>query len=121
NLFTYQMSKMVEDEISAGLTIEEENIDYAFDLTEFFRVKDNGRFEYEESVIAFLDNLSSGKFPFSENQYRNELNHTFWLLPRVKAEKALENLLKKHPTFKEYAVVLAAGDGVSISENLEEE
>ena len=122
NLFTYQMSKMIEDEVTAGMQIEDEtNIDYAFDLNEFFRVKDNGKFEYEESVIRFLDNLSSGKFPFSEDQYRNELNHTFWLLPRVNAAKALEKLLKEHPTFKEYAVVLAAGDGVSIQENLEEE
>ncbi|WP_444684687.1 Eco57I restriction-modification methylase domain-containing protein [Alkalicoccus luteus] len=122
NLFTYQMSKMIEDEVTAGLQIEDEtNIDYAFDLNEFFRVKDNGKFEYEESVIRFLDNLSSGKFPFCEDQYRNELNHTFWLLPRVNAAKALEELLKEHSTFKEYAVVLAAGDGVSIQENLEEE
>lgn len=122
NLFTYQMSKMIEDEVTAGLQIENEtNVDYAFDLNEFFRVKDNGQFEYEDSVIRFLDNLSSGKFPFSENQYRSELNHTFWLLPRVKAAKALEKLLKQHPTFKDYAVVLAAGDGVSISEDLEAE
>ena len=54
NLFTYQMSKIIEDEVTAGLTIEEEkNVDYAFDLNEFFRVKDNGRFEYEESVVRF--------------------------------------------------------------------
>ncbi|WP_271397446.1 Eco57I restriction-modification methylase domain-containing protein [Salinicoccus roseus] len=122
NLFTYQMSKMVEDEVSAGLTIEEDkNVDYAFDLYEFFRVKENGRFEYEESVIRFLDNLSSGKFPFSENQYRNELNHTFWLLPRVNAAKALEKLLNAHPTFKNYKVVLAAGDGVSLHDGVEAE
>ena len=122
NLFTYQMSKMIEDEVSAGLTIEEEkNVDYAFDLNEFFRVKENGRFEYEESVVRFLDNLSSGKFPFSENQYRNELNHTFWLLPRVNAAKALEKLLNAHPTFKDYKVVLAAGDGVSLHDGVEAE
>ncbi|HAQ1517144.1 TPA: DEAD/DEAH box helicase family protein, partial [Enterococcus faecium] len=122
NLFTYQMSKMIEDEVSAGLTIEEEkNVDYAFDLNEFFRVKENGRFEYEESVVRFLDNLSSGKFPFSENQYRNELNHTFWLLPRVNAAKALEKLLNAHPTFKDYKVVLAAGDGVSLHDGAEAE
>ncbi|MBD9769335.1 Eco57I restriction-modification methylase domain-containing protein [Enterococcus faecalis] len=122
NLFTYQMSKMIEDEVSAGLTIEEEkNVDYAFDLNEFFRVKENGRFEYEESVVRFLDNLSSGKFPFSENQYRNELKHTFWLLPRVNSAKALEKLLNSHPTFKDYKVVLAAGDGVSLHDGVEAE
>ncbi|MFB3224892.1 Eco57I restriction-modification methylase domain-containing protein [Exiguobacterium sp. PHA03] len=122
NLFTYQMSKMIEDEVTAGLTIEEEkNVDYAFDLNEFFRVKENGRFEYEESVVRFLDNLSSGRFPFSEKQYRNELNHTFWLLPRVNAAKALEKLLNSHSTFKDYKVVLAAGDGVSLHDGVEAE
>lgn len=122
NLFTYQMSKMIEDEVSKGITLEEEkNVDYAFDLNEFFRVKENGRFEYEDSVLRFLDNLSSGKFPFSKDQYRSELNHTFWLLPRVNAAKALEKLLNTHPTFKEYKVILAAGDGVSLNDDLEVE
>ncbi len=72
-------------------------------------------------LFVFLDNLSSGKFPFSENQYRNELNHTFWLLPRVNAAKALEKLLNSHPTFKDYKVVLAAGDGVSLHDGIESE
>lgn len=122
NLFTYQMSKMIEVEVSKGITLEnEENVDYAFDLNEFFRVKENGSFEYEESVVRFLDNLSTGKFPFSENQYRNELNHTFWLLPRVNAAKALEKLLNAHPTFKDYKVILAAGDGVSLHDGVEAE
>nr|WP_304219961.1 Eco57I restriction-modification methylase domain-containing protein [Fredinandcohnia onubensis] len=122
NLFTYQMSKMIEAEVSEGITLEEEkNVDYAFDLNEFFRVKENGSFEYEESVVRFLDNLSIGKFPFSENQYRNELNHTFWLLPRVKAAKALEKLLNAHPIFKDYKVILAAGDGVSLHDGVEAE
>src|SRR5690625_1176987 len=116
------MSKMIEDEVISGLTVEEEvNVDYAFYLNEFFRVKENGRFEYEDSVVRFLDNLSSGKFPFSDEQYRSELNHTFWLLPRVNSAKALERLLKSHPTFKEYHIILAAGDGVSLHEDLEEE
>src|SRR5690625_5061810 len=121
NMFTYQMSRMIEEEVSAGLALEETNVDYAFDLNEFFRVKENGRFEYEESVERFLDNLSSGKFPFSDEQYRSELNHTFCLLPRVNSAKALERLLKSHPTFKEYHIILAAGDGVSLHEDLEEE
>lgn len=122
NLFTYQMSKMIEAEVSEGITLEEEkNVDYAFDLNEFFRVKENGCFEYEESVVHFLDNLSSGKFPFSKNQYRDELNHTFWLLPRVNAAKALEKLLNAHPTFKDYKIVLAAGNGVSLHDGIEKE
>lgn len=122
NLFTYQMSKMVEEEVSQGVKLEEEkNVDYAFDLNEFFRVKENGRFEYEVSVVRFLDNLSTGKFPFSENQYRSELSHTFWLLPRVHAAKALEKLLNTHPVFKDYKIILAAGDGVSLHDGIETE
>src|SRR5699024_3471287 len=86
-----------------------------------FKVKENGNFEYESSVVQFLDNLCKGKFPFSTEEYRNELNHTFWLLPRVNSAKALEKLLKKHPIFKEYNIILAAGDGVSLPSNIEDE
>ena len=115
NMFTYQMSKMIEERVSKGLTLDDEtNVDFAFDLNEFFKVKENGRFEYEASVKKFLDNLASGKFPFAPGQHRKELNHTFWLLPRVNSAKALEVLLKEHPVFKEYHVVLAAGDGISL-------
>lgn len=122
NLFTYQMSKMVEDEVSKGITLEDnQNVDYAFDLNEFFKVKENGTFEYEESVNRFLDNLSSGKFPFATDKYRDELRHTFWLLPRVNSAKAMEKLLRKHPVFKDYKVVLAAGDGATIHDDIEEE
>lgn len=124
NLFTYQMSKMIEERVSKGLTLDDDsNVDYAFDLNEFFRVKEDGKFEYETSVKKFLDNLSSGKFPFATNEHRSELNHTFWLLPRVNSAKALEKLLENHPVFSEYKIVLAAGDGISVDKdpNFEEE
>lgn len=122
SLFTYQMSKLLEEQISKGLTLDDNsNVDYAFDLNEFFKVKENGKFEYEASVNKFLDNLSSGKFPFSRDEHKDKLDHTFWLLPRVNSAKALEKLLKTHPIFKEYKVVLAAGDGVSIDLNFEDE
>ncbi|MDI9475517.1 MAG: Eco57I restriction-modification methylase domain-containing protein [Natronincolaceae bacterium] len=123
NLFTYQMSKIIEERVSRGLTLDDgRNVDYAFDLNEFFRVKENGSFEYGESVKRFLDNLCTGKFPFSEGKHRDELNHTLWLLSRVNSAKALEKLLKSHPIFSEYEIVLAAGDGTSIDydSNLEE-
>lgn len=124
SLFTYRMSKMIEDQVSKGLTLDDDsNVDFTFDLNEFFRVKEDGKFEYEASVKRFLDNLSSGKFPFSTEEHRGELNHTFWLLPRVNSAKALETLLKSHPVFGEYKIVLAAGDGISVDSDpiLEEE
>lgn len=119
SLFTYQMSKMIEDRVTKGLTLDDDsNVDYTFDLNEFFKVKENGKFEYEASVIKFLDNLSSGKFPFAKDAHRGELSHTFWLLPRVNSAKALEKLLKSHSVFGEYEIVLAAGDGISVETEL---
>ena len=116
SLFTYQMSKIIEDRVSKGLTLEDDkNVDFAFDLNEFFKVKEDGKFEYEASVKKFLDNLSSGKFPFSTDVHRSELNHTFWLLPRVNSAKALEKLLNSHPVFGDYKIILAAGDGISVN------
>src|SRR5690606_32525544 len=65
NLFTYQMSKIIEQEVAKGISIDEEtNLDYAFDLNEFFSTKENGTFVYEDNVVRFLDNLHSGTFPF---------------------------------------------------------
>ncbi|MGX7086888.1 DEAD/DEAH box helicase family protein [Gemelliphila palaticanis] len=113
NLFTYQMSKLIEDKASQGTVIDKDiNVDYAFDLNEFFKVENN-KFIYESDVEKFLDNLSSNKFPFSLDKHRNELKHTFWFLNRVDSVKALEKLLKKHPVFKNYEVIIAAGDGIS--------
>lgn len=118
NLFTYQMSKMVEQEVAQGMGMEDgTNLDYTFDLNEFFSTKEDGSFAYEADVVRFLDNLGEGKFPFAEGSHKNQLNHTFWLLPRVAAAKAMEMQLKKHPFFKDYAVVLAAGDGVSLQDD----
>lgn len=115
NLFTYQMSAMVEEEITQGKQItQDQNMDYAFDLNEFFRTDDKGHFVYESDVVRFLDNLSSGKYPFSEDEYKKDLNHTLWLLPRVASAKRLEYLLNQHPVFKDYHTVLAAGDGISL-------
>jgi len=126
NLFTYQMSKIIEQEVAKGISLDDEtNLDYAFDLNEFFSTKENGTFVYEKDVIRFLDNLHKGKFPFAEKEHQQEINHTFWLLPRVAAAKAMEKLLNDHPFFKDYTVILAAGDGVSLiddedAENIEE-
>lgn len=115
SLFTYQMSGLIQDKIRQGANLEEDdNVDYAFDLNEFFSTNDNGKFQHEEAVKKFLDSLVKNKMPFSTTEYRHQLDHTFWLLPRVASAKALEVLLKKHPVFKDYHVVLAAGDGESI-------
>lgn len=114
NMLTYQISRMITDQLAVGVASEEEgaNIDFAFDLNEFFSTKENGFFEHEAEVIKFLDCLATNeKYPFSTPELRDEIRHSFWLLNRVASAKALQRLLKSHAVFKDYEVVLAAGDG----------
>ena len=114
NLLTYQLSRMITDRLAEGVAIDEDeaSVDFTFDLNQFFATKNNGFFEYEAEVIKFLDSLTTNhKYPYSTPELRDEIRHSFWLLNRVASAKALEKLLKAHPVFKEYRVVVAAGDG----------
>ena len=112
NMFTYQMSEIIRDELAQGVEIEGEQREYAFDLNEFFATNAAGRFVHESAVDKFLDALTTQtKFPFSTPELRDELRHTFWLLNRVDSAKALMKKLNNHEIFGKYEVVLAAGDG----------
>ena len=112
NMYTYQMSSIVEDELRQGVQIDDETDEWAFDLNEFFLTDGKGRFLHNESVNKFLNALTEQeKFPFSTDELRGELKHTLWLLNRVDSAKALEKKLKAHPVFKDYWIILAAGDG----------
>lgn len=116
NLLTYQISRMITDRLAEGVAVDEDaaNIDYTFNLNEFFATKANGFFEHESEVIKFLDCMATNeKYPFSTPELRDEIRHSFWLLNRVASAKALERLLKAHDVFKDYTIVLAAGDGRS--------
>jgi superfamily II DNA or RNA helicase len=116
-LFTYRISQMIKDEVNEGLEIDNENFDFAFDLNEFFRAKDK-KFVRENEVKEFLKNLSTNtKYPFSTPELRKELKHTFWFVGnRVDSVKALEQLLKKDPVFKDYEIIVAAGNGQTFEE-----
>jgi type II restriction enzyme len=116
-LFTYRISQMITDEVNEGIEIDNATRDYAFDLNEFFRAKDK-KFIHENDVKEFLRNLSSNKkYPFSTPELREELKHTFWYVGnRVESVKALEKLLKEDPIFKDYQVIVAAGDGRTFEE-----
>ena len=112
NLYTYQMSEIVKDVVEKGVKIGDEVKEYAFDLNEFFATDGKGNFIYEEAVDKFLKTLTEvEKMPFATEYSREELSHTFWLLNRVDSAKALVGKLKNHPIFKDYGIVLAAGDG----------
>lgn len=114
-MFTYQMSPMITGEIKRGASIPAEGedfTDYAFDLNEFFLTNSSGKFIHEEEVKKFLHTLSTNdKYPFSTEELREKLPHTLWLLNYVSSAKALAKLLQEDPVFKDYHVVLAAGDG----------
>ena len=111
NMFTYQMSEIIRDELEQGVEINGETEEYAFDLNVFFETR-NGSFVHESAVDKFLDAMTTQpKFPFSTPELRAELKHTFWLLNRVDSAKALAKKLMEHPVFRDYEIVLAAGDG----------
>jgi len=111
SLFTYQLSEMITDKINKGAdTTDGNGMDYAFDLNEFFETDDKGRFKYERDVNKFLDRLINGeKFPFSTKEKRDEIKHSFWLLNRVASAEALAKLMKDHPVFENFKIILAVG------------
>ena len=113
SLFTYQMSDIIRDKVKRGIELAENDIEeFAFDLNEFFKTNESGKFVHDADVDKFLDALTrQEKFPFSTPELRDELKHTFWILNRVASAKALAKKLALHPVFKEYEIILAAGDG----------
>ena len=44
------MSQMIGEELEKGAQLDGENIDYAFDLSEFFATDDKGKFIHEQDV-----------------------------------------------------------------------
>lgn len=124
NLFTYQISDIIRDELDDGIDLDGENVEYAFDLNEFFSTDERGTFVYSDDVDKFLDALTDEKrtkFPFSTPELRDEIKHSFWILNRVDSAKALKRKLELNPVFKEYKIVLAAGDGKIDDEIITEE
>ena len=113
------MSEYVEDE-------------KAFNFREFFRTKDTplcGRgaggeaFIHDKDVDRFLDLLckddKDSLYPYSNDQFRRIFRHTLWLVPGVKAARALSTKLKSHPVFCMFQIVNVAGNGDEDEENVE--
>lgn len=122
NLFTYQMSDVIRDKIEDGIILDGEVAEYAFDLNEFFSTDERGGFIYKNDVDKFLDALTQKeKFPFSTAELRNEIKHSFRILNRVDSAKALKRKLEINPIFRDYKIVLAAGDGKTDDEIISED
>ncbi len=114
NLFTYKMSDIVRDKVEQGADFDNDGQNEAFcwDLNDFFDTNASGEFIHNDAVNKFLDALTKQeKFPFSTEELRKELKHTLWLLKYVSSAKALAKKLQNHEVFKDYKIVLAAGDG----------
>lgn len=99
NMYTFEMrNKFSETQFTGDGT-------HSFNFKEFFRVKKSGKFVYEDKVKQFLDNISSPdsrtNYPYSTEQFRENLRHTLWIMPGVQEANAMEKLLKQHPTLGE--------------------
>lgn len=116
-LMTYKMPDEIK-QIALGGEFDE------FSLNEFFSATDN-KFKYESEVVNWLnlirgqykastiDELKVGKkppMPYSDYRLLGALNHTFWFLPSVASCKAMGELLNNHPFYKEYQVIVCAGN-----------
>ena len=116
NMFTFDIS---EDFKRVNF---QDIYDKSFNFNEFFRTNDTGNFVYENDVIKFLDNITTQnektKYPFSTEQFRNQLRHTLWIMPSRKSAKALKSLMDKHKVFgKEYTIINVVDENDDINKN----
>ncbi len=107
NIYTYDLGRLMRDFADE---------DVAFNFREFFRTSEqNETFIHESDVRSFLNLLSKedpeSMYPFANARYRNIFRHTLWMIPGVKAAKALSSLLREHPVFGKFDIVNVAGDG----------
>ena len=114
NIYTYDLGTLMAE----ADYIEDER---AFNFREFFRTKEDGTFVHNADVDRFLDLLckddKNSLYPFSNEKFRRIFRHTLWVIPGVKAAKALSAKLQIHRVFGLYEVVNVAGDGDEDQEN----
>ena len=122
-LFNYKISDVTAKQIEEGIDVNGENIPPVFEFNDFLATNSKGEFKREADVWRFLNTLTENEgYPFSTSELRDELKHTFWFVGnRVNSAKAMEKLLKKHPVFGNYKIILAAGDGRSLDDESSEE
>ncbi len=114
NIYTYDLGALMSE------YIEDER---AFNFREFFRTKEDGAFLHDGDVDHFLDLLckddKNSLYPYSNDRFRRIFRHTLWLVPGVKAARALSAKLKAHPVFGMFQPVNVAGNGDEDEENAE--
>ena len=106
HLYTYDLGRLM-----SAYSDEEK----AFNFREFFRTREDGGFVREKDIDHFLKLLTTDDedslYPYSNDTFRHIFRHTLWILPGVKAAKALSRKLAEHPVFGLFNVVNVAGDG----------
>lgn len=106
NIYTYDLGRLMN---------EFADEDIAFNFREFFRTNDDGDFIHKSHVENFLNLLTKtdeeSMYPFANKRYRDIFRHTLWMVPGVKAAKALAEMLRNHPVFGLFKIVNVAGDG----------
>ncbi len=122
-LFNYKISDVTAKQIEEGIDVNGENVPPVFEFNDFLATNSKGEFKREADIWRFLNTLTENEgYPFSTPELRDELKHTFWFVGnRVSSAKAMEKLLKKHPVFENYKIILAAGDGRSLDDEESEE
>ena len=106
HIYTYALGRLMS---------EYSDVEKAFNFREFFRTREDGSFVHERDIDHFLTLLTTDDeeslYPYSNDSFRQIFRHTLWILPGVKAAKALSRKLAKHPVFGLFNVVNVAGDG----------
>ena len=106
NIYTYNLGELLS---------QFEDEDVAFNFREFFRTNDDNTFVHDVDVTKFLDLLTKEDadscYPFANANYRNIFRHTLWIVPGVKAARALSAKLKTHNVFQYFDIVNVAGNG----------
>ena len=114
NIYTYDLGNLMSE------YMEDEK---AFNFREFFRTKDDDTFVHDTDVDRFLTLLckedKDSLYPYSNDTFRRIFRHTLWLVPGVKAARALSAKLKTHPVFGMFQIVNVAGNGDEDEENAE--
>ena len=112
NIYTYDLGNLMAD------YAEDEK---AFNFKEFFRTRDDDTFIHERDVDRFLNLLckedKDSMYPYSNETFRRTFRHTLWLVPGVKAARALSAKLQAHDVFGNFKIVNVAGNGDEDEEN----
>ena len=114
NIYTYDLGSLMSE------YVEDEK---AFNFREFFRTREDDTFIHDKDVDKFLDLLckenKDSLYPYTNDTFRRIFRHTLWVVPGVKAARALSAKLKSHAVFGMFQIVNVAGDGDEEEENAE--